>query len=133
MPHPWISLKGEYQHERLDNDEEVSVGVKRVTTQRVPMGMNFHHPCGGIARISATYYDQEGNFQSQLSPVFEPGADRFWLVDAAIGYRLPRRLGLVALEGKNLFDHAFKYQETDPFSPQIQPTRSIYFKITLAM
>jgi hypothetical protein len=33
-------------------------------------------------------------------------------VDAAIGFRLPARRGLVSLEVRNLFDENFQYQDT---------------------
>jgi hypothetical protein len=59
-------------------------------------------------------------------------SDRFWVVDASIGYRLPKRLGIISVEAKNVFDEDFRFQDTDPANPDIYPKRLILGKITLA-
>ena len=61
------------------------------------------------------------------------GHDQFWLLDAAISYRLPKRMGFISFGGKNLFNRHFKYYDADPASPVIQPSRFIYGKVTLAL
>ena len=58
--------------------------------------------------------------------------DQFWVVDAGIGYRLPNRFGFLNLEAKNLFDHDFKFQDTDPANPAISPERLFLCRFTLA-
>jgi hypothetical protein len=62
----------------------------------------------------------------------ESGSDRFFLVDAALSYRLPRRLGFVTVGATNLFDKEFRYQETDVRNPMIQPERLIFTRVTLS-
>jgi outer membrane receptor protein involved in Fe transport len=62
-----------------------------------------------------------------------PGSDNFWVVDASINYRLPKRFGLLTVGVKNLFDENFMYQDTDPTSPQILPKRLIFARLTLAI
>jgi outer membrane receptor protein involved in Fe transport len=37
--------------------------------------------------------------------------DDFSVVDAAIGYRLPKRLGMISLEIGNLFDEEFRFRD----------------------
>ena len=54
----------------------------------------------------------------------------------AIGYRLPRRLGIVTVEVNNLFDRAFRYQDVVRGSnsesyPSILPERVLYTRLTL--
>ena len=65
--------------------------------------------------MTATYYDQEGTIERNVIAfdLFEDGADQFWLVDAAISYRLPKRYGFVTLGVKNIFDEEFDYYEVD--------------------
>jgi hypothetical protein len=53
------------------------------------------------------------------------------VVDAAVGYRLPRRYGIVTLSVKNLLDEQFNYQDTDPVTPVISPELSFVAKVTL--
>jgi hypothetical protein len=67
-------------------------------------------------------------------PVFpvEAKEDRFWVFDASIGYRLPKRLGIITIEAKNLFNEKFNFQDTDASNPRIQPKQLIVAKLTLA-
>jgi hypothetical protein len=133
IPHSWLAVNMEYQYERFDRDRQAAFHIKNVTTQRFPVGINFYHPSGFIAQLKATYFDQEGRFQPQGSDpdIFLSGEDRFWIIDALIGYRLPKRLGLIRVGVDNLFNESFKYQDTDPANPTIQPKRLIFAKFTL--
>jgi len=78
--------------------------------------------------------NQKGSFQPQGSPVFVPGEDEFWTIDASISYRLPKRYGILTVGVKNLFDKSFKYQDIDfeNRSPLFQPKRLVYGKVTLS-
>jgi len=90
-----------------------------------------------FAAATGTYFDQSGQFfrigQAPSTDTPESGSDQFWIFDASAGYRLPDRWGIVSIEGKNLFNQSFRYQDTDPFRPIIQPGRTVYFKVTLAL
>jgi len=133
-PHRWVSLSGEYHYERIDNKTTtVSGDYTYIEIQRVPLGLGFFHPSGVFFRLKETYYDQKGEFQPMFALTPETGSDSFWLTDAAIGYRLPKRFGIATLEGKNLFDREFNYRDLDPENPSIQPGRTVYFKITISL
>jgi outer membrane receptor protein involved in Fe transport len=56
----------------------------------------------------------------------------FWVFDASISYRLPKRFGLITVGAKNLFDKSFRYQDSDPLNPMMQPKGLVYGKLTLA-
>jgi tetratricopeptide (TPR) repeat protein len=141
-PHPWFGLSAEYQYERFDREREFVAGIRNVKTHRVPLGINFYHPSGFSAQLKATYINQEGKFQPQGLPpdIFISGEDQFWIVDASISYRLPKRYGLISVGVKNLFNKSFKFQDTDihmgavniATSPTIQPKRLVFGKFTLA-
>ncbi len=62
----------------------------------------------------------------------EPGADRFWLLDAFVGYRLPNRHGLLSLNADNLLDRRFRFQDVDPEDTSLIPQRLISFRFTLS-
>jgi hypothetical protein len=134
-PHKWLALTAEYQYVEFDRDEEFVAGIEKLKTHRFPLGISLYHPSGFSARLKATYFNQEGMFLPQLLPPGSPsifGSDAFWIFDASIGYRLPKRFGLVTLAAKNIFDKSFNYQETDPVSPIIQPDRLVLIRFTLA-
>ena len=133
-PHPWFGLSTEYQYERFDREKEFVAGIRNVKTHRFPIGINFYHPSGFSAQLKATYINQEGRFQplGSLPDTFIPGEDQFYIVDASISYRLPKRYGLITVGAKNLFNKSFKFQDTDPVSPSIQPKPLVFGKFTLA-
>jgi tetratricopeptide (TPR) repeat protein len=141
-PKRWLALSAEYHFERLERQLDApGLGSEvELDTHRFPFGISFFHPLGFSARIKATYVDQDGKFFELIvppPPAFPfvqavPGDDQFWVVDASIGYRLPRRLGLVTIEAKNLFDEEFKFQDTDPENPRISPESLILVRLTLA-
>ena len=85
--------------------------------------------------MTATYYDQEGTIERDVIAFgfFEDGDDQFWLVDAAISYRFPKRYGFATLGVTNLFDEDFDYFEVDKNNLRIQQGRQIFFKLTLAL
>ena len=134
-PHPWFALSGEYLYERFDYNKNLA-GVDEVRTNRVPLGIGFFHPSGISARIKATYVDQKGEFRPQFKLMpWEPsipGDSTFWVVDASLSYRLPKRYGMLTVGVRNLFDRSFKYQDMDPFNPRIQPDRFFFTRLTLS-
>ncbi len=134
-PHPWLALSAEYLYERLDRDSQFAASIKNVRTHRFPVGISFFHPTGFSANIKATYTNQKGTFQPQGSPPhsFLHGSDDFWVVDSSLSYRLPKRLGIISVTAKNLFDKSFKYQDTDPVSPVIQPKRAVFIKCIISL
>jgi tetratricopeptide (TPR) repeat protein len=139
-PSRWLALSAEYLYEWFERD--VSGGFTGVEefaelrTHRFPLGIRFFHPSGFSAGIKATYVDQRGDFAVIDPTLFTfvevPGDDDFWVVDASVGYRLPKRYGLITVEANNLFDETFRFQDTDPANPRIMPERLILAKFTLS-
>jgi tetratricopeptide (TPR) repeat protein len=135
-PHPWFAVSAEYFYEWLDRGVIATLdGIDKVTTHRFPLGVNFFHPCGARIRAKASYIDQHGRFVLRGSPEGIPGdsgSDRFLVLDASLGYRLPKRWGILTVEAKNLLDKSFRFQDTDHDNPSIQPERTVVFKFTLS-
>ncbi len=131
-PHPQLSASAEYLYERLDSEDFTNPFNPKVKTQRFPLGINYYLPNGFFTRIKGTFIDQEGMFKDVASGKFLDDGDRFWLVDASVGYRLPKRLGFLTLAVKNLLDEKFRFQETDLGNPSIQAERLVFSKLTLA-
>lgn len=130
-PASWLALRGEYRYERLDRDRVLDEGILRAETHRVPLTASVFHRSGLRGRLTATRVLQRGAFEDATFAI-QPGEDRFWVVDASIGYRLPRRWGLVSLEARNLFDERVRFQDTDPANPEISPERLIVARFTVA-
>jgi len=131
-PHPWLALRTEYTFERFNNGLALGENGK-VDTHRVPLGVNFFHPSGLSASLTTTYYYQNGEFMRLATGNIQSARGDFWTVDAAINYRLPKRYGFITIGATNLLDKKLKYLETDINNPRIQPDRTAFFKLTLAL
>jgi hypothetical protein len=95
--------------------------------------VQFFHPVGFFAGIKGTYVTQDVTTATSAWPPYSyvDDSDSFWVFDAAIGYRLPKRYGIVSVEAKNLFNAGFHFTDTNRANPSIQPERVILGKITL--
>ncbi len=131
--HKWLALRGGYGYEKFDRDDRNSEGIREAKTHSVPLGANFSHPSGLSAGLNATYYRQDGEFLRKADLSFATGTSRFWVVDLPVSYRLPKRYGFVSVGATNLFDKKFDFADTDVANPRMQPGRSIYGKVTLAL
>jgi len=133
-PHKWLALSAEYLYEKLERDEGFADGAKDVDTHWVPLGINFFHPSGLSASLKGTYINQDGSFERKDDiGVFNDGDDDFFLVDAAISYRLPKRYGFLTIGVTNLTDENFQYFDSDSNNPRFQPDRVFFGKITIAL
>ncbi len=137
-PQKWLALSADYLWERFEREQEFADGIKNVETHRVPLGINFYHPSGLSTMLKATYINQKGGIEPSYSPMyFIPSKNDFWLVDAAISYRLSKRVGFITVGAKNLFDKSFKYFDTyfgsNLKNPGIQPDRLIFVRLTLSL
>jgi outer membrane receptor protein involved in Fe transport len=127
-PTQGLALSAEYFFERFERDERfVNTGrIQTLWSRRLRLGARFFDPRGFRAFLGASYVNQHARiFQG------EGLDDSFWVLDATLGYRLPRRYGLVELEVKNLLDENFNYEETDPANPLFYPERLFLARITL--
>ncbi len=133
-PHKWLALSAEYLYEGIERDEEFADGSRDVDTHQVPLGINFFHPSGLSASLKGTYVNQDGSFERKDDlGVFNDGDDDFFLVDAAISYRFPKRYGFLTIGVTNLTDEDFEYFNSDPDNPHYQPDRVFFGKVTFAL
>jgi tetratricopeptide (TPR) repeat protein len=135
-PLDWLTLHLGYHFEsyRRENKYTGDEDITELDTHRFPIGVRFFLPAGFFAGVKATYVAQEGKFGSRptaTKPLLS-GEDAFWVFDADMGYRLPRRLGIISVDGKNIFNNGFKFQDTDPSRPSIFPDQQILVKLTLS-
>jgi tetratricopeptide (TPR) repeat protein len=137
-PVTWLAANASYQYERRDTGVGYDVFFAPLgldmTTNRVPLGINLFHPSGLFAKFKATYVSQRGIFEQHSTFSMMPGNSDFWLLDASLGYRLPKRLGIMSVEANNLLNRTFQYQQnpsTITVMPLYQPARAIFGKLTL--
>lgn len=130
-PQNWLSLSAEYLFEGLERDEIYCDGVKEADTHRVPIGINLFHPSGLSASLKGTFVNQSGIFENFAVGDFFDGDDDFFLLDAAISYRLPNRYGLIRIGVNNLTDQSFQYFNSDEDNLLFQPNIVFFGSIAL--
>lgn len=126
-----FSLSTEYT---IEKDSLYRHRLRSLSTDKIPVALRYFNSRGLFAQIGMTYVAQR---QTEFDNVDTTGA--FVLADMAIGYRLPKRLGLVSLEMRNVFDQKFNYEDkgrfeqADPFNMSRQqeftPTRTVLARV----
>ena len=133
-PHDWVALSAEYMWERLDRDAQFALGAKTVETHAVPLGVSLFHPSGFSASFRGTWVNQQGNFsRGAAADTFQAGSSDFWVFDAALSYRLPKRNGFISVGATNLFDRNFQMFDSDLKNSRMQPERMAYWRVTFAL
>ncbi|HMK49400.1 MAG TPA: hypothetical protein VK435_05060, partial [Thermodesulfovibrionales bacterium] len=134
-PYQWLAVSVEYELEKFKRPEEFDADYfTRLNTHRLMLGIGFFHPSGFSVRLNPSYVSQNGQidrFTGEPFVTFKHEEDSFWVFDASVSYRLPKRMGILSIVGKNLFDESFKFQDTDPRNPGVQPKRLVLAKFTL--
>ena len=129
-----VALSAEYFYEnylRTLIESSNDLAPKELTTQRIPVGVNFVGAHGWGAKLQATYVDQQLRFFSRAGQPEVHGSSDFWLLDTSVGYHFPKRRGQLSLGVKNLLDKKFKYQDVnfnsgEPLVPVFQPQRTLF-------
>jgi Tfp pilus assembly protein PilF len=136
-PHERVSVSTRYEHGRYTSIPSDFSGYSEMTIKRLPLELRYFAPRGLTFGTRATYVEQEGLFQDPFGAApgqpfaVMPGEDRFAVLDAFVGYRLPNRRGLLSLNADNLLDETFRFQDIDPTNPSIMPERLVSFRFTL--
>ena len=135
-PHSDWALRTEVEYERF---ERHGTGGSNLPTEikmlRVPLAVRYFNSSGLFGEFGLTYVHQEVGLPP--ASTFRQDDDDFVVVDAALGFRLPKRRGILSLEVRNLFDKEFLFQDSnlqssEPSTPRFIPERTIFARFTLA-
>ena len=130
-PRPTVSFSARYEVGNFTADELSPYYFTDMKLRRLPLEARYFGRSGLTAGLRVSHYHQEGAF-APFRGVSEPGQDTFWTTDTTLGYRLPKRRGVLSLNVENLFDKDFRYQDIDPENPGVVPERFAYFRFTLS-
>jgi tetratricopeptide (TPR) repeat protein len=109
-----ISASVEYTMKKQEFDftqiSPVGLFEDFVRTERIRPGVRLFLPNGIFAGATATFYDQRvdqfDNLRSSRRTVVD---SKFAVLDARVGYKLPKRYGSILLEALNLSDREFSF------------------------
>lgn len=139
-PFDWAAFSSEYRFEEFRRDYTVNsidpTKPRSVASHQVPLSFNFYHSSGLFAKFTGTFIKQVVEHVNSKSGL-DKESDRFWLFDTALGFRLPKRIGSISLEVRNLFNNKnFRYNSVfDASGPQLSPfipEREFFFKLNIA-
>jgi tetratricopeptide (TPR) repeat protein len=138
-PFDQLALSAELVYDRWQTSQSLLTTGETpedVTTWSVPLTARYFHPSGMFATFGGAFVNQD--VKRTQGTGLADGSDSFVVLDAAIGYRFPKRLGTVSLQVNNILDEGFNYQddsyrevEDAPSIGPYIPERSILFQVTL--
>jgi hypothetical protein len=126
-----MSLTGEVVYDRYGSSGEITSLTnipELVRTVSVPVGLKYFLPNGLSAGIAGTYVDQR--VQRYEFATQGEGEDSFFVVDASLAYLLPRRLGVLSVQVRNLLGEEFQYQDDSYREFRDEPSTGPYFPET---
>ncbi|MGH8564785.1 MAG: TonB-dependent receptor domain-containing protein [Gammaproteobacteria bacterium] len=139
-PHPTLALGLGYHLEQFEDESTLINPSTR--TQLFPVELRYFHPSGLFGSLKVTYTRQQIGREIPLSEevtIDDRQDDEFTLIDLALGYRLPKRYGILRLGVKNLFDEEFSFLGIGGFrtprredSPLFVPEQTAFAQFTLA-
>jgi len=107
----WVfTLDAAYEDYR--NEDPFKFNVDTPTSLKsltIPASIQYFATSGFFAELQTTYLQQDierGEFAS-----LNEGKEEVVLLDAAVGYRLPKRIGTISLNVLNAMDKSFFYQD----------------------
>lgn len=126
-----FALTTELLQEKIDNN---AFGPKIVKTTSLPIALKYFYSKQFSLSLKITAVDQTVNLGS--SSTFSKTKDSFTITDLSINYRLPKHIGKISLEVKNIFDDEFLFQDlsdlnSEPEAPRYTPERTIFIKASI--
>lgn len=141
IPTDRLALSAELEYDQYEDDPRdpflVLHRFEGVDTSMVPVELRYFAPGGWFGRIGTTYVSQDVDPLAGLGVGREH--DDFFVTDLALGYRLPRRSGLISLEVHNVLDETFFFQDDNirlgrpAATPRFMPERTVLLKVSLAL
>lgn len=123
------AIRAEFEYEDVRTKQ---LGAPRkVQTTSIPVSARYYADVGLFGELGVTHVSQE-------LALPDAAEEDFIVVDAAVGYRLPKRWGIISFEIRNLLDEEFRFQdlnfvksEPTEIDPRYIPDRTIFGRISL--
>jgi len=143
MPAKRWGVSAQAVYDKYTSDDSLDFNhPTEVKTISYPVGVQYFHPSGFFVGMVVTYVDQEVERDNSVilpadSRLAEGDSD-FTVADLGVGFRLPKRRGILSLTVQNLFDEDFDYQDDsfrefkdEPATGPYIPEQSVMGRVTL--
>jgi tetratricopeptide (TPR) repeat protein len=143
MPSQRWAVTGSWLYEHFEVKEGVLGQLfipkpARLRTLSLPVHVQYFAPSGFFAGMGATYVNQHVQFLDPRSRAISPTqSEDFTVIDMGLGYRLPKRWGILSLETRNVFDKQFRFQDygfqagDQTTNPRFIPERTIFGRLVI--
>jgi tetratricopeptide (TPR) repeat protein len=133
----WMTatLGYDYYQRDFNTTEMTSTGgwQDRVETQRLRPEVRFFTPNGIFVRLAGARYDQNVDqrdaFDAAVATLSTVNS-QFWIMDAAVGYRFPKRWGSFVIDGRNVFNEKFLFYDR-LIQEQVVPARQVTARLEI--
>lgn len=106
------AFAAEIEASRFDSSNERADPPLEVRSLRLPFSLLYFDQNGIFGTLGVSYVNQDVvRSKSTDTSSGAEGDGSFAVVDVGVGYRLPQRRGLIALDVTNLLDQKFRYQD----------------------
>jgi hypothetical protein len=101
-PHPRWALEFEYSRENFKNFD--SAVPRDTQTQVIPFTVGYFSLAGFFSKLRVSYFKQ------RVELATEPDSDSATFLDLVLGYRLPKRLGVLQVQFQNMTNQHYRYE-----------------------
>ncbi len=108
----------EYSLDNTVNND--SATYSRIELNKIEGTLRYFDPLGWFAFTRGTWREQD----RKNSFFAEDGTSSFWVFDAGLGYRFPKRHGSIVLSVNNIFDEDFAYDQSSGVEEFVTPETS---------
>lgn len=125
-----------YEHRALDVPPSTFTRPKELLTEQVPLSVAYFTKDGLFVKLRGRFIHQEiERYLTEDAPP-DKDTDDFFLTDASVGYRLPKRYGILSVVVTNIFDTTFDYYGADfqnglAKELTLQPERQVMLKFNV--
>jgi hypothetical protein len=109
-----IAISANLIFERFENNLK-SGFLSQVDTLLLPIAIRYFDDSGFFADGGVSFVRQNVDrrfvIRGEDSTNMDEGTQRYFILNAGLGYRLPYRRGLVGIEGVNLTNERFRFQD----------------------
>ena len=121
--------------EYTDVESDLVRRTGKITTTKVPVSVSYFHNSGAFANVTGTWLRQKITDTSNSGA---SSSDSGFLMDFAVGYRLPNKRGVFSFEVQNVFDKRLNIQDETtfnarPLSDSVARERSFMARFTVPL
>ncbi len=144
LPYTHWAIRGESQFEQYmrakQEPDPFGSRANRIELFSFPLSINYFNPNGIFTNVIGTYVWQDvkrdTSNENVSESIYKEGGNDFFILDTTVGYRLPKRRGIISIEGRNLLDQNFVYrsynfQVNEYRVSRYMPTRTFMVQVTL--